>query len=149
MPTKNPEYHEAWRFFMGNAGYSYNPDTETEAQGKNRTARMLAKAERNAASKNIRFEWHPDDAGCAGCACGSENCDCFTGAVHETYACVALYGDPSCHDGFGRPAGGAVVASLSAICNPSREYRRVVEAELAVEALEYLSRADVKEAENA
>jgi hypothetical protein len=42
---------------------------------------------------------------------------------HEIYYCVA------------KDANGKVVASLCAIIDPSREYRRVIEAELAMEGL--------------
>jgi hypothetical protein len=123
MPTRNTAYHEAWRFFLANAGYSYNPQIESLAQGKARSARRFAKAERDAASKGIRFEWEFDPDGCIGCDCGSDDCECSTGNDHETLECLAF------------DKAGKLVASLGSVCKPSREYRRVVEAELALEVL--------------
>lgn len=114
---------EAVAFFYANAGYSYNPKTETQEQGKLRCAKSLAKAERNAASAGITFEWEFDQEGCSGCDCKSDECKCSTGEEHETLCCSA------------RDSEGKVCASLCGICEPSREYRRVVQAELASEAL--------------
>jgi len=42
--------------------------------------------------------------------------------------------EPSCYDGHGNSVGGAVLASLGGICGADSNYRRVVEAELALEA---------------
>ena len=38
----------SYQFFLKHAGYSYNPKTETLMQGRIRSARALAKAEREA-----------------------------------------------------------------------------------------------------
>lgn len=116
---------EATAFFHANAGYGYDPKTETAEQGRKRCAVSLARAERDARSAGITFEWGYDPDGCIGCDCGQSDCKCSTGEDHEVLDCVA------------RDRDGVIVASLGAICEPSREYRRVVEAELAQEALSF------------
>lgn len=113
----------AYLFFLRNAGFSYDPKTQTPQQGKAATARKLAKAERDARALGYTFEWDFDLDGCQGCDCTSQECVCSTGADHETLSCIC------------RDSCGTVVQSLSSICEPSREYRRIVEAELAEEAL--------------
>jgi hypothetical protein len=125
----------AFYFFLKNAGYSYDPKRQTARQDRAECARKLAKAERDAKALGYSFEWIYDEDGCTGCDCGSKDCKCSTGESHETYVCVMLNGEPSCYDGYGRPMGGAVLQSLGGICEPSKEYRRVVEAELALEEL--------------
>lgn len=112
---------QAYRFFYAYAGSSYNPQTETLAQGKARGARQLAKAERDAVALGYTFSWRHDDDGCIGCTCGASSCDCYTGADHEVLSCLML--DPQ----------GDTVQSLSGICKPTREYQRVIQAELALE----------------
>lgn len=114
---------QAVQFFYTYAGYSYDPKTQTPEQGRMQTARALAKAERDAASQGIRFGWEPDVEGCIGCDCGLPECKCASGEPHEVLVCLAYNTE------------GKVIASLGAICEPTREYRRVVEAELALEAI--------------
>jgi hypothetical protein len=48
-------------FFHEHAGYSYDPKTETEAEGRERCARELAKAESFAESVGWSCEWEIDD----------------------------------------------------------------------------------------
>lgn len=106
----------AIQFFQEWAGWCTPP-------GKMACARSLAQAEADADLLGFTFEWVIDEDGCIGCDCGDKRCKCSSGAEHETLACV-------CRDNKG-----AVLASLCGICEPSREYKRVVQAELAVEAL--------------
>lgn len=113
----------AYLFFLKHAGYSYDPKTETPKAGRSRCARQLAKAERDARALGMYYQWQNDIDGCSGCDCDSLDCDCSTGVQHETLGCV-LYS-----------AEGKHLESLWGICNPSWEYRRVVEAGLAMEAL--------------
>jgi predicted metal-binding protein len=115
-----------YQFFLKHAGYSYDPKTETQIQGRRRCARSMAKAEREASEQGYTFKWSDDPDGCIGCDCGAEDCDCSTGSEHETLVCIAVDGT------------GEYKASLGAICKPSREYRRVIEAELALESLDTL-----------
>ena len=111
----------AQQFFYDNAGYSYNPSKESPKQGHYNSARRMAKAERIARVNGITFTWHYDPSGCSGCSCDSKDCACSTGAAHETLYCLALNAD------------GLIVGSLHGICGATREYRRVIEAELASE----------------
>jgi hypothetical protein len=122
MPKPSPK-QSAYLFFLKHAGYAYRP-SETPQAGRSRSARQLAKAERDAVALGYQFEWRNDDEGCSGCDCGSDDCACSTGVDHETLGCL-MYA-PDSKD---------AVQSLWGICNPTREYRRVVEAELAMEAL--------------
>lgn len=119
---KTPK-QQAYLFFLRNAGYSYDPKTQTKQQGRAATARKLAKVERDARALGYSFEWDEDPEGCIGCECGSEDCACCTGAAHETESCLM------------RDTSGKVVQSLGSVCQATREYRRVVEAELALEEL--------------
>ena len=112
---------QAYLFFLRHAGYSYDPKTQTKQQGRSECARKLAKAERDARALGYTFEWTDDIDGCIGCDCDSPECDCSTGEPHECLVCLM------------RDSNGKVVQSLGSVCKPSREYRRVVEAELALE----------------
>lgn len=112
----------AERFFWKNAGFSYDPAKETKAQGRRRCATALAEAESYAQDRQWSYEWEWDCEGCAGCDCGSSECACSAGTEHETLCCVL------------RVHRGAILASLYGICEPSADYRRVIEAELALEA---------------
>src|SRR4249920_3521828 len=49
------------QFFFENAGYSYDPKTETEAGARERGAHALAKAERDALDMGCSFQWHQDN----------------------------------------------------------------------------------------
>lgn len=112
----------AIQFFYRHAGWGYDPATETPKVGRMRGARRLATAEREAASMGCTAEWAADSEGCSGCECGSAECDCCSGADHVTEYCVL-------NDERGNP-----LASLSGICGATREYRRVVAAQLALES---------------
>lgn len=132
-----------YMFFKTNAGFSYKPDSETPEQGKRRCARSLARAEREAQRKGIRFEWQQDDVPCDSCACGTCKCDTAECAKyreqaqdHETLGCIAYVtvdGDTGTQHGTKESR--TVLASLWGICGATDSYRRVVEAELAQEAL--------------
>lgn len=102
------------QFFYDNAGYSYDPKTETKEQGKVRCAVDLARAAHYAIDQpDWHFEWGQDDQPCE---CGEPNCD------HLVEYCQLCDGDN-------------LLESLSGISGATDEYRRVVEAELALEAM--------------
>ena len=101
------------QFFYDNAGSSYDPATETFAEGCVRGARKLAAAEQHAHEQGWIYLWEDD-----GCACSI--CD----TKHEQ---ICLLYDKA--GTFKR-----LLASLGGICGATPEYRRVVEAELACEA---------------
>jgi hypothetical protein len=111
----------AYLFFLKHAGYSYDPKTETPRAGRSRCARQLAKAERDAAALGYYFDWNEDD--CIGCDCDNPECPCATGEIHESLCCIV------------RDENGKGLGSLGSICSSTREYRRLVEAKLASEAL--------------
>lgn len=96
-------------FFMQHAGYATPP-------GKEVCAENLANAEQKARDARMSFQWSDDPDGCRECG---NKCP----GQHRCFSCVCF------------SEGGGVLSSLSGICDPSDEYRRVVEAELAVEAL--------------
>ena len=110
------------QFFYENAGYSYDPATETQEQGRVKCAKSLAQAEQLALSAGVAFEWQIDQF---------INSSDFSDDPEpwELWECVAYNAD------------GNVIASLSGIDfgrdgSPwSSNYRRVVEAELATEAM--------------
>lgn len=102
---------KAWQFFMEWAGYCTPP-------GRTVCAAELARAENEAPMHGITFEWHwEDDFDDSWMSVAERAKD------HEWTYCVA------------RGPDGDVLASLGGICDASREYMRVVEAELAAEAL--------------
>lgn len=103
---------QAERFFYTHAGYSYDPKTETRAQGRRNCARTLADAERWAQDTGLTFTWDADDTPWDGDG----------PAPQEVLGCIARYAD------------GRFAASLWGIADPSRAYARVIEAELACEA---------------
>lgn len=122
-PQMNP-----YQFFLKHAGYSFNPQTETPMQGRIRCARALAKAERQARDQGFSYSWSIDpdvDSSDFG-----DNLD--NGVLGEPWKLwqCAMYN-----------ADGRIVASLHAIDfgrdgSPwSDPYKRVVEAELAMEGL--------------
>ena len=48
------------QFFYDNAGYSYDPETETPEQGRTHCARQLAAAETKAAQAGVYAQWMTD-----------------------------------------------------------------------------------------
>lgn len=51
---------KAQQFFYDNAGYSYDPATETQEEGHIKCAIALAKAEEQAAEEGFSFRWELD-----------------------------------------------------------------------------------------
>ena len=121
-PRKHSPKQAAYLFFLRNAGYSYDPKTETKQAGRASCARKLAKAERDARALGYTFDWEDDWS---------------LGCTHEKYYGEAYAnGEPAtCESCIMRDPAGAVVQSLGCIDDATREYRRVVEAELALEQL--------------
>jgi hypothetical protein len=111
----------AYHFFLKHAGYSYDPKTETPMQGRIKTAHKLAQAEKYAKNHDWIFEWGDDWD-------DPKHCDKSNGDGTEykpkTCEYCYLYNDVS-----------DVLASLSCIDDADADYRRVVEAELALEAM--------------
>lgn len=105
---------KAEQFFYDKAGYSYTPGTETPEQGRENGAKRLALAERFARANGWTYQWVPDDDDCGD---GDS-----TPEVRE--GCIL------------RDADGKVLESLWGIGDASAGYRRVVEAELALDHME-------------
>lgn len=109
-------------FFYAHAGYSYRPDTETPSQGRRRCARELARAERLGSAAGLSFTWSYDpDIDSSDFDDSADpwplwQCECFNedGGMAAYLGGIDLGRDGIPH---GDP------------------YRRVVEAELAMEAL--------------
>ena len=108
------------RFFWSHAGYGYNPKTETRAQGRRRGAVALAYAEAFAESAGWTFEWVGDQGVTADDVNHDEWCRPSCGIEHSVWGCVCKSGTD-------------VLASLWGIVDPSPNYSRIVEAELAAE----------------
>lgn len=97
-------------------------------------ALALARAERWAHDNDIRFDWDHDDwdykekLGDHAYWCRDE----ARGITHQhtVFFCQCIRDDETTHGGY------EVLASLSGIIDPDRNYRRVVEAQLAQEALD-------------
>lgn len=117
----------AYNFFMSNAGYSYDPKTQTPMEGRAECAKSLAYNEQRARDAGVTFAWEYDqDITSAEWISdhedGGRNNDPW-----RTWSCLA------------RTADGKVFASLSGIDfgrdgEPFGDpYMRVVEAELACE----------------
>lgn len=144
----------SYQFFLKHAGYSWDPKTQTPMQGRIQCARRLAAAERKARDAGISYQWelNPLESSAEWCEDnedGGRNCN-----PYSTWVCRAIgyCGSPddteTCEDReYKCCENPRIVASLGGIDfgrdgepwgNP---YRRVVEAELALEALEQLERA--------
>jgi hypothetical protein len=113
--TRQPD-QRAVDFFFKNAGYSYGPG-ETPEQGRRRGAIALAKAEQEATARGWHVKWEEDPEGWDSLG------DIDPDDVRELLSAV-LYDSE-----------GNVLGSLGSIVNPDRNYGRVIEAELALEAL--------------
>lgn len=105
----------AERFFWLNAGYSFDPKTETKAQGRRRCAVRLAEAEAAQRESGSTYAWQDD---------WDVNHTKEFGYEPKTCESVTLWSSD----------GDRVLASLGCIDDATEEYRRVVEAELADEA---------------
>lgn len=100
-------------FFLENAGFAYNPRTQTPEEGKLEGAKSLAEAEAWAIQEGITFEWEDDwsvgdHSAHYGYAFNPVRCEIVT---------VRLNGE--------------VIDVLGCVDDADANYRRVVEAELA------------------
>jgi len=108
---------KAQQFFYDNAGFSYNPCEETVTEGKLRVACNLAEAEEYAKAQGWTAEWHDDgDA-------DPNDWDGIGPMGEQAFGCVLFN------------AKGEDIESLWAIWDPTPTYRRVVAAELTLEAM--------------
>ncbi len=112
-------------FFYLNAGYSHDPKTETAEQGRIRCARQLAEAEEISERMDWEFDWAWDE-----CPDLSWMSDEDREQEHEVLCCRIP--DPK------NPR--YSLATLCGITDPDSKYRRVIEAELASEAIAELDK---------
>ncbi len=111
-------YERAVAFFAKHAGWGYHPGKESKTAGKMRGARRLAKAEAEAANRGWRVKWdYEQDVDLSWMDDEEREKD------HEVLWAALRNED------------GEMLASLGNIVDADNKYRRVVEAELAVEAL--------------
>jgi hypothetical protein len=110
------------RFFFDHAGWSYNPKTETPLEGRLQCAQALARAERAAREMGVTFQWEDD----------------WMVDHQKEYDCYEDGGPQTCQSCIARDASGKVRASLGCIDDADANYRRVIEAELADEAVDAL-----------
>lgn len=114
---------KAIAFFRKHGGYAKKPGESTHA-AKNRMARALARAEAEASARGWRVEWEGDPEGAS-----DFESDVRMGYTSREEEPREILGAVL------RDEEGHVLSSLWGIEDPTREYRRVVEAELALEAL--------------
>jgi hypothetical protein len=107
------------QFFNDNAGYNFDPKTETKEEGRIRCAKSLAKAAEDAGLIGIEFKWDYDDG-----ADWSRMDEAEKAKAHLIEWCLAT--NPLTKQ----------TASVSGIFDADENYRRIVEAELALELLE-------------
>lgn len=126
--------NEAQQFFYENAGYSYDPATQTPEHGRADCAAKLAAAEAEASSRGYWFIWDTDSNNTSADWIdanedGGANCDPWI-----TWQCAIVEHVPGC----GQPR------TLGSICGvdfgrdgspATSEYSRVIQAELAHEAI--------------
>lgn len=117
-------------FFYEHAGYSWNPQTQTREEGRAQCARALAEAEEVGRERGLSFRWEVDpDVTSADWKGNREDGGKYRNPW-ATWCCTAYDAD------------GRAVAHLGGIdfgrdVEPwGQPYRRVVEAELAREALQ-------------
>lgn len=115
MTTKKAE-----DFFYEHAGHSFDPKRETPEQGRRRGARQLAEAEQWAKDEGYDFVWRDDDDPLLGDVPEDEVSGAFWVAMEDEQ--------------------GDIVQSLGSVLEghderANRRYRRVVEAELALEEM--------------
>jgi len=117
--TGRTRFAKAVKFFYDHAGYSYKTGMETPEQGRKRCARALANAEEQAFMSSWTYEWKDDWSVCS----HVQEFDTYTEEPNTCQGCIL------------RNEAGEVLASLWCIDDADANYRRVVEAELALEAL--------------
>lgn len=122
-------------FFYEHAGYGHDPKTQTAEQGRVEYAIALALAEEQAKGLGWEFEWTNDWG---------------VGSHKDYYGAGSCYEDSepnTCEFCVCKDENGETLASLGCIDDATRDYRRVVEAELASEALaEYDHETEVLDA---
>lgn len=120
-------WSEALQFHYERGGYSYDPATERPEDGRARCALAAAGAEAWAREQGIEFRWSPD------WEIGSHTDYYGPGSAYEDY-------EPETCENCDAYLGSTLLASLGCIDDADDDYRRVIEADLAIEARAELQR---------
>lgn len=115
LPSGTKTLRESWRFFMREAGYRVG----FKAFG----ALELAKAETWVSEVGLADNYEVEEDERAYCYCENTQCQYHEGSTHEWETLFVSLRDND----------GTVLASLGGIMAPSREYLRVVKAQLALQ----------------
>jgi hypothetical protein len=118
---KAADLDAAVEFFHEHAGFSYDPKTETADQGKRRTARELAAAEMCAAEQSWTVAWSDDWE---------------VGDHQKEYDCYEDGGPETCESAVLTGSHGDMLAALGCIDDATDDYRRLIRAELAQQAMD-------------
>lgn len=119
MTNRSTSIEQATEFFYRYAGWSYDPRIETPEQGRRAGARALAEAEQLADARGWTTWWDED------------------WEVNHAKECPEMYADggpETCERAMLCDSAGQILATLSCIDDADGNYRRVVAAELALEA---------------
>ncbi len=113
------------QFFYDHAGYSFDPRTETKESGRVRCAQALAAAEQRYLDAHrdsgVRIVWETDEQSWSDWRVDSRSGDTDSEPDTIEQACIL-------------DASGLCLASLGGIEDADDDYRRVIRAELALEA---------------
>ena len=115
----------AAEFFYLNGSWSYQPGEQTPDEGRRECARAAAMAERWASEAGIEFYWSEDNDACADAMDDSGDWV----QLGQLWRCVAI-------DSNGQPLSSLGGVDFASGQPWGESYRRVVEAELAHEAME-------------
>jgi hypothetical protein len=120
-------------FFFNHAGYSYRPP-QTPRQGRIECAKALALAEKRAKEIGLVFTWEPE--------CEPWDGDVPLAPTDLLEWCACFMPNEDCERYPNDYRKGHCLASLGMVATTGYDdpYRRVVEAELALEALDTLDR---------
>lgn len=116
----------AEQFFYDHAGYSFDPRTETEEQGRVRCAQALAAAEQR------YLDAHRDNGVCVVWENDPDAARFWEKARRDGSADIGHF--DQCEIACILDASGLCLASLGGVLDADDDYRRVIRAELALEA---------------
>lgn len=119
-------WSEALQFHYEHGGYSYDPATERPEDGRARYALAAAGAEAWAQEQGLEFRWEDDWT--------------VTDHAHEFCADAYPAGNPETCEMCGAWLGDECLAAMGCIDDATDEYRRVIEADLAMEARAEMTR---------
>jgi hypothetical protein len=126
-PDRGGPLSSAEKFFYDHAGFSYDPKTETKEQGRRRVAKKLAAAEAKAEEKEWSVEWEHEQDPDISWMDEEQLADYENGRIEMLSATL--------YDAEGRVIGSLGGNALDGRSSSRNPQARVIEAELALEAL--------------